>query len=325
MSYAPFDRNPSGIVYFGTSASDQVFESNTSFTFDGSILRVPNVVLENGGKIGTASQTGILTLGSDGVATFSSGVIIDGNLTVNGNVVTLNTETLTVEDNIILLNKNVTGTPSVDAGLEVERGDSANVRFYYDEGTDQWKFTNDGTTYYAVPTGIPINSFTLSGDSGTSQSISNNDTLTIAGGSGISTVTSATDTLTVQLNVDNTTVEVSSDILRVKDGGISSAKIANGAVTESKISRTVDSTFVNNDTIDSDINLVSGGAGGITVKLPTPAAGKMVIVKKTDSGAGPVTVSRNSTDTIDGATSKALYYQYESMTFVSDGTNWFIV
>jgi hypothetical protein len=51
----------------------------------------------------------------------------------------------------------------------------------------------------------------------------------------------------------------------------------------------------------------------------------MVIVKKIDSDAGSVTVARNNTDTIDGATSKILYYQYETLTFVSDGTNWFIV
>lgn len=365
MSYSPLDRNASGIVYFGSSASDQVFESNANFTFDGTKLVVPNIQLPNGGKIGNASNTGILTLASDGVATFSSGVVIEGDLTVNGDVVTLNTTTLTIEDNLILLNKNVTDAPSLDAGLEVERGTSANVKLIYDEGTDQWKFTNDGSAYYAIPTGVPATSFTFSGDSGTSQTLSNGDTITVAGGSGISTVASTTDTLTVHLNVDNSTVEVNNDILRIKDSGVTSSKIAtgavgttqlsdssvtsdkiasdaittskildsnittskiaNGAITESKISRTIDSTFSNSDTIDSDINLVTGGSGGITIKLPTPVSGKIVIVKKVDSGNGPVTVSRNSADTIDGATSKALYYQYESMTFVSDGTNWFIV
>ncbi|NDC96564.1 hypothetical protein EB077_14770, partial [bacterium] len=191
MSYAPMDRNPSGIIYFGSSASDQVFESNANFTFDGTKLVVPNIQLPNGGKIGNISNTGILTLASDGVATFSSGVVIEGDLTVNGDVVTLNTTTLTVEDNIILLNKNVTGVPSLDAGLEINRGNSANVKLIYDEGTDQWKFTNDGSQYYAIPTGIPTTSFTFSGDSGTSQTLNNGDTITVAGGSGISTVASA--------------------------------------------------------------------------------------------------------------------------------------
>jgi hypothetical protein len=49
-----------------------------------------------------------------------------------------------------------------------------------------------------------MTSFTVAGDSGSSQTISNADTLTIAGGTGLSSVASATDTLTV--NLDNTAV-----------------------------------------------------------------------------------------------------------------------
>ena len=120
----------------------------------------------------------------------------------------------------------------------------------------------------------------------------------------------------LSVNVDDSTIEIDSDTLRVKDGGI----------TEAKLSRTVDATFSNNDVIDADINLVNGGAGGITIKLPAPAIGKMVYVKKIDSAVGAVTVERNGTsDSIDGATQKILYSQYESLSFVSDGTHWYIV
>jgi len=70
--------------------------------------------------------------------TTSGDVTVGGDLTVNGTTVTLNTETLTVEDNIIVLNSNVTGTPSLDAGIEVERGSSSNVSFLWDESADAW-------------------------------------------------------------------------------------------------------------------------------------------------------------------------------------------
>jgi hypothetical protein len=70
--------------------------------------------------------------------TTSGDVTVGGDLTVNGTTVTLNTETLTVEDNIILLNSNVSGTPSLDAGIEVERGSSSNVSFLWDESADAW-------------------------------------------------------------------------------------------------------------------------------------------------------------------------------------------
>ena len=46
--------------------------------------------------------------------------------------------------------------------------------------------------------------FTLAGDSGTSQTIDDNETVTIAGGTGLSSVASSTNTVTI--NLDNTTV-----------------------------------------------------------------------------------------------------------------------
>ena len=49
-----------------------------------------------------------------------------------------------------------------------------------------------------------MESFTLAGDSGTSQTIQNSNTLTIAGGTGLSSVASNTDTVTI--NLDNTAV-----------------------------------------------------------------------------------------------------------------------
>jgi len=76
------------------------------------------------------STSGDVTVGGDATVT--------GDLTVNGTTVTLNTETLTVEDNIIVLNSNVSGAPSLNAGIEVERGSSSNVSFLWDESADAW-------------------------------------------------------------------------------------------------------------------------------------------------------------------------------------------
>ena len=65
-------------------------------------------------------------------------ISIRGNLTVAGTTTTINTETVTIQDNIIQLNSNSASTPPENAGLEVERGSSSNVRFLWDEGTDRW-------------------------------------------------------------------------------------------------------------------------------------------------------------------------------------------
>lgn len=79
-------------------------------------------------------------------------VTIGGDLTVNGTTTTLNTANLYVEDNIINLNSGVTGAPSLNAGIEVTRGTSNNVSVRWDESQDVWEFTNDGITYYPLPT-----------------------------------------------------------------------------------------------------------------------------------------------------------------------------
>ena len=81
-------------------------------------------------------------------------VIIGGDLTVNGTTTTINTATLEVEDNIVTLNSNVTDAPSTNAGIEIERGTATNVLLRWNETSDIWEFTNDGTTFYPLPTVI---------------------------------------------------------------------------------------------------------------------------------------------------------------------------
>lgn len=100
-------------------------------------------------NIGGAATT--LSIGAaSGNTTVNNNLVVSGNLTVDGTTTTLNTATLEVEDNIVLLNKGFTGAPSLDAGLEVERGDSTNVSILWNETSDMWTITNDGTNYHSV-------------------------------------------------------------------------------------------------------------------------------------------------------------------------------
>lgn len=76
--------------------------------------------------------------------------LVSGDFTVSGNTVVLNTETLLIEDNIIVLNSNATGTPTINAGVEINRGNFASVQILWNESTDKWQFTNDGVNYYDI-------------------------------------------------------------------------------------------------------------------------------------------------------------------------------
>jgi hypothetical protein len=93
----------------------------------------------------TITNTGVTALASN--ITISNNLTVTGDLTVNGNTTTLNTANLNVEDSFVLLNSGVTGTPSLNAGIEVERGDSTNVAIRWNETSDKWQFTTDGTNY----------------------------------------------------------------------------------------------------------------------------------------------------------------------------------
>ena len=110
------------------------------------------------------------------------------------------------------------------------------------------------------------------------------------------------------------------------DESIDAAHIASSAVTEVKRKRTVTATQITGAThsITKDIVLCDASSNAINATLPTAVEGKRVTVKKTDSSANAVTIT-GPTNGIDGATTKLLYHQYETITCVSDGTNWFII
>jgi len=79
-----------------------------------------------------------------------SNVTITGNLTVSGTTVSVNVESVTIADNILILNSNVTSTPTENAGIEVERGTSSNVSIRWNESTDKWELTTDGSTFSEI-------------------------------------------------------------------------------------------------------------------------------------------------------------------------------
>jgi hypothetical protein len=89
-------------------------------------------------EITVSGSTGSVTIGLPDDVTIGGDLTVTGDLTVNGDVTTLNTATMNVEDNIFVLNSNVTGTPSANAGIEVERGTSTNASITWNETTDKW-------------------------------------------------------------------------------------------------------------------------------------------------------------------------------------------
>lgn len=69
----------------------------------------------------------------------------------------------------------------------------------------------------------------------------------------------------------------------------------------------------------------STGAFSLTLPTSVGATGRIYTLKKIDSSANVVTVATTSSQTIDGATTRALSLQYDGITVQSDGANWVII
>ena len=133
------------ILQLDASSGD---DDAVTFTGDDDAIAITEVTTE-----GSESITFNLKDTIGGARTFSGDITISGDLTVNGSTTTIDTTNLTIEDNIIVLNKNQTGSPAntLLSGIEIERGGSTNVLLNFKEDGDRWQFTNNGSTYYNIP------------------------------------------------------------------------------------------------------------------------------------------------------------------------------
>ena len=106
-----------------------------------------NVTVTDSGSNGTVTVT---CDGNTEMTITDTGVRINGDLTVDGSNTIINTSTLSVEDNIIEVNRNISANSGMPAysGIKVNRGGTSTATeedlwWVWDEG-----FADDGTTTY---------------------------------------------------------------------------------------------------------------------------------------------------------------------------------
>ncbi len=161
-----YDNSTGVITYTGPSAS----EVQAHITA-GTGVTISSGEVSIGQAVATTSDVNFATVETTG------NVTVGGNLTVSGTTTTLNTETLTVDDNLIILNSNAASTPTENAGIEIERGDSSNKTFLWNETDDKWSIGSEtfvAGTFEGALTGNVT---------GTVSSISNHDTDSLSEGS----------------------------------------------------------------------------------------------------------------------------------------------
>ena len=216
-------------------------------------------------------------------------VRIPGDLTVDGTQTTLNSQTLTVEDQFIEVNRNNSTAGTEDSGIFFNQGTSNNQILYYD--ADQSEFVLGSTTHAASVSAItnitagniriadPAQSdhaatksyvdsqisgggfsINFTGDDSTTVAVSSGNTVDIAGGSNISTTASEPDTVTVSLDNDLTNI-----------------------------------TSITSDSSNGDLTLVTNGTGDVVINdtltfsaaASTPSASTVTkLYNKTAGGGG---------------------------------------
>jgi len=127
-------------------AADSVaLGTDTTGNYVASISGTTNEIEVSGSGEGAAVTVGLPT-----DVTIAGDLTVSGDLTISGSATYVNTEIIELDDNTIILNANAT-TASENAGIEVERGTvETNVSLLWNESSDTWTLTNDGTNYHTI-------------------------------------------------------------------------------------------------------------------------------------------------------------------------------
>ncbi len=133
-----------------TSASEDnlviPLDSQTTGDYVATIIGTENEVTVSP----NSGHNAAVTIGLPDNVEITGNLQVGGNLNVIGTVNSVNTTQINIEDNKVKLNSNFAGTPTTDAGVTVERGLETDVEILWNETSDTWTLTNNGTSYHAI-------------------------------------------------------------------------------------------------------------------------------------------------------------------------------
>jgi len=102
-----------------------------------------NVIISNGGNIGSVGDTDAVAIAADGTVTVSQSLVVTGDYTVNGTTTTVNTSTLAVEDPLVKLATANNSSDAVDIGIyglyDTSGSQDLYTGLFRDAGDDKWK------------------------------------------------------------------------------------------------------------------------------------------------------------------------------------------
>jgi hypothetical protein len=154
-SISVVDTSPYGVVSYDNVTG--------VVTVSGPTLTQVRASISGGTGVIYDQVSGVISIGQDVSTTenvtfhdiqANGSVTIQGDLTVSGTTTTVNTQEILLADNIITLNSDLDAltAPTENAGFEINRGSSPKVDIRWNETSDKWEFTNDGSFYVELGT-----------------------------------------------------------------------------------------------------------------------------------------------------------------------------
>ena len=288
---ANFDGS-SDITISVTQGNDSVtLGTHTVGDYVATVSGTTNEIEVTGTGEGAAVTVGLpddVTITND--LTVNNDLVVQGDLTVSGTTTTVNTETINLADNIITLNSNFASDPPTEnAGIEVERGTvENNVTLRWNETTDEWEATTDGTNYSTIllsgdATSADISDFTEAAQDAVGAALTDTSTIDFTYTDGSDTIEAAvilaasgglTDNSGVA--VDYATVEaqlVTDGFTKKAAADVGNTTNTSFAVTHNLGTRDVVVNIYDNasyDTVEADV--VRTDANNVTVSFNTAPA-----------------------------------------------------
>ena len=143
---ASFDAADFNVNAGVVSVKDINLDSQTTGDYVATIVGTANEITVSP----NSGHNAAVTVGLPDNVEITGNLQVGGNLNVIGTVNSVNTTQINIEDNKVKLNSNFAGTPTTDAGITVERGLETDVEILWNETSDNWTLTNNGTAYHAI-------------------------------------------------------------------------------------------------------------------------------------------------------------------------------
>lgn len=270
----------------------------------------------SGITLGTSAASKAVTADASNNVGLGGNLVVSGDLSVNGTTTTVATTNTVVSDKLLELGNGTTGTPSGDAGIIIERGDSDNAIIAWDESADV--FTLGTTTATGASTGdltittagLSISQLTLEGTTITSGAGELNKLdgatvttaeINILDGDNTATAITVVDADRLILNDNGTMIQIQASVLKSYiNSNVTASSIAADDISAGDAAVTIETTSGNVNIKDfgqgsTQLEILGANsqdfASGNIVTIASGASGGLTLADKDSTGIWPAGVA----------------------------------